>query len=182
VSTDGDCVVVITGGKLTTYRVMANDTMKAVATQLGRSLGRDVTRSQALPGGDFSSLAELTDAADRAIVNRPLAAHLAETYGTRWRVVWQEVSESGGGDRLEDGLPYVAGELRYAIRREMACTLADLLVRRTHIAFETRDHGGTAAERAVLIAAPLLGWDRAARSRALDDYAREVERLFAIDA
>lgn len=181
VSTDAEGVISITGGKLTTYRVMANDTLEVVAERLGRPLGRDLTRSLHLPGGDFSSLDELKDDADRTTANRPLAVHLVETYGTRWRAVWEDVSDAGGGERLDDGLPYVTGELRYSIRREMACTLADLLVRRTHLAFETRDHGVAAAERAALIAAPLLGWDRAARSRALDEYAREVERLFAID-
>jgi glycerol-3-phosphate dehydrogenase len=181
ISTDSAGVVTVTGGKLTTYRVMANDAIEAVADRLSRSLSRDTTRSLPLPGGDFSSLADLTDDADHTTANRPLATHLVETYGTRWRAVWREVSDAGGGERLDDLLSYVAGELRYAIREEMACTLSDLLVRRTHLAFETRDHGATAAERAVLIAAPLLGWDRAARSRALDDYARDIERLFAID-
>jgi glycerol-3-phosphate dehydrogenase len=182
VSTDAEGVVSITGGKLTTYRVMANDTLDAVAERLGRRLAPDLTRSRSLPGGDFSSLAELKDDADRTTANRPLASHLVETYGTRWQDVWREVSDAGGGERLDDALPYVAGQFRYAIRHEMACTLADLLMRRTHLAFETRDHGAAAAERAVLIAAPLFGWDRAARTRALDGYARDVERVFAIDA
>ncbi len=182
VSTDVEGVVTVTGGKLTTYRVMANDTIKAVAARLGRAMARDATRSLPLPGGDFSSLGELTEMAARTIGNRSLAGHLVETYGTRWRSAWHDVSEPGGGERLDDLLPYVSGQLRFAAREEMACTLADLLVRRTHLAFETRDHGAAAAERAVLIAAPLLGWDRAARTRALDDYAREIERLFAIDS
>ena len=181
VSTDAAGAVTITGGKLTTYRVMASDMIKAVAARLGRSAGRDGTRATPLPGGDFVSLAELTDVVDRTVGHRPLAAHLAETYGTRWRAVWQDACEPGGSERLDDALPYVTGQLRYAVRVEMACTLGDLLVRRTHVAFETRDHGAAAAERVALVVAPLLGWDRAARSRAIDDYAREIERLFAID-
>jgi glycerol-3-phosphate dehydrogenase len=74
----------------------------------------------------------------------------------------------------------VAGELRYAVGNELACTLGDLLVRRTHVAFETRDHGAAAAERAAVIVAPMLGWDRDTQRGALDDYAREVEQIFAV--
>jgi glycerol-3-phosphate dehydrogenase len=112
--------------------------------------------------------------------NRVLASHLAETYGTRWPLVWAEIVRDDGAERLEDSLPYVAGELRYAVGNELACTLGDLLVRRTHVAFETRDHGAAAAERAAVIVAPMLGWDRDTQRGALDDYAREVEQIFAV--
>jgi glycerol-3-phosphate dehydrogenase len=63
----------------------------------------------------------------------------------------------------------------------MALTLGDLLIRRTHIAFETRDHGWSVAEHAAQVVAPLLDWDAAAVSRALDDYGRESARIFTID-
>jgi glycerol-3-phosphate dehydrogenase len=63
----------------------------------------------------------------------------------------------------------------------MAQTLGDLLIRRTHLAFETRDHGVTAAERTAQGLAPLLGWTAAEQRRAIDDYAREAERVFTID-
>jgi glycerol-3-phosphate dehydrogenase len=181
VSASPDGVVTITGGKLTTYRVMANDVLSAVAKQLGRSLAPDTTRDTPLPGGEFTSLAALTDDVARTVGDPSLAAHLARTYGMRWPAVWSEVSAPGGSARLDDGLPYVAGELRYSVREELACTLGDLLMRRTHVAFETRDHGVGAAERAAVLVAPLLGWDRDAIRRTLDEYARETERIFAIE-
>jgi glycerol-3-phosphate dehydrogenase len=152
-----------------------------VATQLGRQLPPDSTLDAVLPGGDFASLADLADQASRTIGDRALAEHLVGTYGTRWASVWAEVNVPGGSARLDDALPYVVGELCYSVREELACTLGDLLVRRTHVAFETRDHGAAAAERVTPIVAPLLSWDAGATHRALDDYAREVERIFAID-
>jgi glycerol-3-phosphate dehydrogenase len=60
----------------------------------------------------------------------------------------------------------------YGVRSELAATLADLLLRRTHLAFETRDHGLLIAPRV----AELVGFSPAT----LDDYAREVDRIFAI--
>ncbi len=65
--------------------------------------------------------------------------------------------------------------------REQACTLADLLVRRMPIAFETRDAGRAAARVAAPIVAPALGWDDSAVARALDAYDREAARLFAVE-
>jgi glycerol-3-phosphate dehydrogenase len=181
VSTTDAGVVTITGGKLTTYRVMANDALDAVANRLGRKLRPDSTGHTPLPGGDFSSLVELTDDAEHVIGNHDLAAHLAATYGTRWQAVWSDVGAPGGAARIDDALPYVFGEMRYSVREELACTLGDLLLRRTHLAFETRDHGAAAAERVAAVVGPLLGWDLAQTRRALDDYTREAEGVFAIN-
>src|SRR5262249_29931432 len=157
---------------LTTYRVMANDVIDAVAKRLGRSLPPDATRDTPLPGGELTSLTALTDDVARTTGDQPLAAHLAGTYGTRWQAVWKELNAPGGSERVDDSLPWMTGELRYSVREELACTLGDLLIRRTHIAFETRDHGAAAAERAAAAVAPLLGWDPESARRALDDYAR----------
>jgi glycerol-3-phosphate dehydrogenase len=63
-------------------------------------------------------------------------------------------------------------ELRWAMAEEEATTLADLLVRRTHLAFETPD-AGRAVARAI---APLLGFD----ARAVVEYENEATRLFSI--
>jgi glycerol-3-phosphate dehydrogenase len=180
VQTDEAGVITITGGKLTTYRVMANDVLSAIGRRVRRRVSSDSTRELPLPGGDFVSLARLSDDATKAIGDRALAEHLTGTYGTRWRAVWKEASMPGGSERVDETLPYVVGELCYSVREELACTLADLLVRRTHLAFETRDHGAAAAERVAPRVAPLLGWDRDAVRRAIDDYAREAERIFSI--
>jgi glycerol-3-phosphate dehydrogenase len=62
----------------------------------------------------------------------------------------------------------------------MAQTLSDLLIRRTHLAFETRDHGRSIASRAAEIVAPLLGWNEDTRSARVREYELDVERMFAI--
>ena len=49
---------------------------------------------------------------------------------------------------LMDGLPYTGAHLVYGVSNEMAQDLSDLLIRRTHLAFETRDHGKSVATRA----------------------------------
>jgi glycerol-3-phosphate dehydrogenase len=179
--TSADGVISITGGKLTTYRVMARDVVDAVVARLRRGESDARAKTTPLPGGDFSSLDDLIAEAARATNDVALADHLTMSYGARWRSVWGDVDRPDGRAPLHDGLPYTIGELRYAARHEMAETLGDLLIRRTHVAFETRDHGISAAPRVAAQLAPLFEWDREAQRRAVADYASEVERIFGID-
>ncbi len=82
---------------------------------------------------------------------------------------------------LVAGLSYTTADVSDAADHEFACTIADVLVRRTHLAFETRDHGVEIAPRVAEWLAPRLGWSAADISRELDDYRAEVARLFTID-
>jgi glycerol-3-phosphate dehydrogenase len=180
ITTDDRGVVTITGGKLTTYRIMARDAVEAVLARLSRPVAPDRTASTPLPGGEFSSLDALIGEAARATNDLPLAAHLATAYGTRWPLVWREINQPGARAAVCEGLPYTVGELRYGAINEMACTLGDVLIRRTHVAFETRDHGIAAAERAAVALAPVFGWDDEMQRNAVAAYADEVERMFAV--
>ena len=85
------------------------------------------------------------------------------------------------GARIVEGLPHTFADVSYAAAREFACTIADVLVRRTHLAFETRDHGMAVAPAVASVLAPLLGWDDSSATRARIDYAAEIARLFTIE-
>ena len=172
-------LVSISGGKLTTYRVMASDVLRIVFRALGRAFGAEDRAP--LPGGDISSFEQLLGEISRETNDAALAAHLASAYGSRWRRVWSEITSNGGEMRLVDGFPYTVGELRYGARNEMARTLGDLLIRRTKLAFETRDHGMSIAGRAAEAVAESLDWDAAAQSASVAAYAKEVQRIFSID-
>jgi glycerol-3-phosphate dehydrogenase len=180
VTVSGAGLVSISGGKLTTYRVMASDVLRVVFRALGRAFGAE--NRAPLPGGDINAFEQLVGEISRETSDAALAAHLAASYGSRWRLAWSEITSDSGDTRLVDGLPYTAGELRYCARNEMARTLGDLLIRRIKLAFETRDHGVSIAERASAIVAGSLGWDAAARSASVAAYAKEVQRIFSIDA
>jgi glycerol-3-phosphate dehydrogenase len=174
-------VVSITGGKLTTYRVMAADVVDIVLTRLGkRATRRPPTRSVPLPGGDLAFIEEAVAAATRDTADSELASHLVHAYGSRWPAVASEIAAPGGDERLA-GLHFTVGEMRYAVRCEMAQTLSDLLLRRTHLAFETRDHGEGVAEHVARRVADLLGWTDTEIAAAVAAYHRDVIRVFAID-
>lgn len=138
----GDGVVTITGGKLTTYRVMACQVVDALESALGRRRSRCRTDVRPLE----------SDAA---------AAHSPEP-------------------PLIPGLPYSTRDVCRAVEREMACTLGDILVRRTHVAFETRDNGRAAARAIAPLVARMLEWDAARCDRELARYDAEVARIFTI--
>ena len=114
------------------------------------------------------------------MLSHTTAEHLARSFGSRWREVWSEIDGPEGSRRIVGGLPYRIGELRYSVRREMACTLADLLIRRTHIAFETRDHGLAIAPAAAQALGSSVGGD-SDTAALVRDYEREVDRIFSID-
>jgi glycerol-3-phosphate dehydrogenase len=173
VSTDERGLISITGGKLTTYRVMARDVMEVVLQRLGRPPGPDATRDTALFGGAFASINEEITNAVTATSDIALATHLVSSYGDCWPRVWASINDSGGRFVIEDESPYTVGEMRYCRAAEMAETLGDLLVRRTHLAFEVHDHGVSAAR----YLARALGFDEGAVGR----YEAEVAALFSVE-
>jgi len=182
VTTSPHGLVSITGGKLTTYRVMAADVMRVVLAALDLKPGSDRARSLPLPGGDFSSLDALVAEAARVTGDPSIAHHLVTSHGARWPRVWNAISQPGGGAVVAEGLPYTVGELRYSVRDEMARSLADLLIRRTRVAYETHDRGLDAAQRSAVELSALFGWDESARLAAVRDYAAEAARMFGLDA
>lgn len=182
VLTSANGLVSITGGKLTTYRVMARDVIRVVLKRLGRQPDSDITETLHLPGGDFEALDRVIGEAERKTGDSALARHLVISHGTRWSNVWEVIQRDADGRTfVAADLPYTVGELRYSARQEMAQTIGDLLIRRTHLAFETRDHGVGAAERIATILADQLQWSVADRRRAIADYALEADAMFRIE-
>lgn len=174
-------VVSITGGKLTTYRVMAAEVVDAAAARLGRPpMPRPPTRTVALPGGDLAFIDEAIAAAERVTADAELAAHLVRAYGSRWPVAAAAITAPAGGERIA-GSAYTIGEMRYVVQHELAYTLADMLLRRTHLGFETRDHGVDSAERVALAVAGILGWSAGDVAAQVSAYDRDAKRIFAID-
>ncbi|HEX6536207.1 MAG TPA: glycerol-3-phosphate dehydrogenase [Gemmatimonadaceae bacterium] len=172
----------VSGGKLTTYRAMAAEVVDEVASALGARAPRAPTASVPLPGGCIASLEEEIETARRATGTVGLAEHLVHAYGTEWRDVWAMVGSNHAlAAAVAPGLPYIVAELHWAVEREMALTLADLLTRRLHVAFETRDHGMAAAPAVARVVAPLLGWRAERIERELASYDREIARMFRVD-
>jgi glycerol-3-phosphate dehydrogenase len=181
IAESGNGVVSITGGKLTTYRVMAAEVVDVVATRLGAKATRTPpTRNVAVPGGDLAYIDEAIAAAERATADPELAAHLVHAYGSRWSAVADAITAPGGGERIA-GLKYTTGEMSYVATNELVYTLSDILLRRTHLGFETRDHGLESAERVATVVADILGWNSSDVAGHVEAYGQDVNRIFGID-
>ena len=175
-------VLAVSGGKLTTYRTMASDAVDAIEQRLGREPSKSPTLDRPLRGGDTPALADVLAEATTRVGSASRALHLVHAHGTLWRDVWMLVDDDASlGREIVPGLRYIRGELVYGVKVEGARTLGDLLIRRTKIAFETRDQGRAAAADAAGLIAPHLKWNEERRQSALLDYEREVSRIFAVE-
>ena len=160
-------LVTVTGGKLTTYRRMAADTVDEVDAMLGKRR-RCRTKRLKLIGADGYE--------DPPETNEPSRhEHLAHRYGTEGADVEALVDQEPAlGEPLVPGLPYLKAEAVHAVRSEMARTLDDVLSRRTRARLLARDDSAAAAEDVAALVGRELGWDDAERARQVKEYRAAV--------
>jgi glycerol-3-phosphate dehydrogenase len=153
-------LVTITGGKLTTYRRMAQDTVDTLARRDGLPIAHP-TQTLPLSGAINWKHAQraLARRCDAMGLASDIEQSLAWNYGANGlEILDLAVSDPALSQRLIPDLPFIRAEIVYACRAEMAMCLEDALARRTRIELEARDRGaGVAAEAARLMAAE-LGW------------------------
>ena len=152
-------VISVTGGKLTTYREMAQDTVDQVCEVVGLRR-KSTTKRLPLVGADgYRQQSDLED------------AHLANRYGSAAADVTRlSQADQLLGEPLVPGLPYIKAEAVYAARSEMAVTLDDVLSRRTRARlFDRPATVAAAADVARLIAAD-MDWDDAEVDRQVADF------------
>jgi glycerol-3-phosphate dehydrogenase len=145
ITTGARGIVAISGGKLTTYREIAEQVVNLVSRRLGRATGTCTTADRPL----------------RGIQRSPVFGQLFEP--------------------IVEGQQWTLSDATHAVEHELACTLTDILVRRTKVAFSSRDHGIPSAARVASAVARHAGWDAAECARQVEAYRAEVARLFTVD-
>ncbi len=167
-------VITVTGGKLTTYRRMAADTVDEAVRALGRG-GRCRTRALALHGADGTHELRQPGAADRLGLDGDLLEHLVGRYGGQARALAAMLAADPDlGRRVVPSLPHVWAEARYAARYEMARTLDDILTRRLPARWLAAEEAAAAAPDIAALVGPDLGWDGAEQARQVDAFRRLV--------
>lgn len=170
-------LVTVAGGKYTTYRVMAEDTVDVAAEQMGIRPAPSKTATTPLIGaeGFEHTKAAAPRLATAAGIPSEEIVRLVGRYGAETEDL---VSMMQADPALAEPVPGAPGyrrvELRYAATHEGALHLDDVLTRRTRISIETEDRGITAAEDAATVMGSVLGWDDATRARELEHYAARV--------
>ncbi|MGI8574816.1 MAG: FAD-dependent oxidoreductase [Egibacteraceae bacterium] len=167
----------ISGGKYTTYRVMAKDAVDFAAQQLGSSTS-SVTEEVPILGAD--GYAAMWNARQRIAQERGLSVetveHLLNRYGSLIEDIFALMDEREDlAKPLEGAETYLAAEVAYAASHEGALHLEDVLTRRTRITFEVDDRGRLAARMAAGIMAEALGWDEATIKHEIELYESRVE-------
>jgi glycerol-3-phosphate dehydrogenase len=175
-------LVMIAGGKLTTYRVMGRDAVDAAAHSLKTTVNLTIRDS-------ITDRVPLLGAADwetrsnqRVLLARRSGLHVARIdhllgrYGGLVDDLLDLVeSRRSLALPLEGAEDYLAAEVVYAVTHEGARHLDDVLTRRTRISIETFDRGVSAAPAAARLMAAELGWAPARTEDEVDHYLRRVE-------
>ena len=166
------------GGKWTTYRVMAVHAVNRAVVAGGLAAGRvSQTRTTPLAG----AAGYRNDAAGLQRSHRlppDVARHLDATYGDRADTVARLAGE-GYGARLETRYPYLEAEAVYAARHEAACTVDDVLSRRTRLAFLDSAAALASVPRVGALLAGELDWSDAERHRHEADAAARLHTAWA---
>ncbi len=173
VSVSPNGMVTITGGKLTTYRKMAADTVDVVVTRLGGGRRRSPTSSLPLHGATDLAPLRSPGTAARLGIAPELYEHLLGRYGAELTDVVELARDNPElAEPLVPGLPYIGAEAVYAARHEMARSLDDVLSRRTRAVLRDARSTAAAASAVAELLAGEWGWD-------VDEACRHAEAFSA---
>ncbi|MGH8968655.1 MAG: glycerol-3-phosphate dehydrogenase/oxidase [Actinomycetes bacterium] len=171
-------LVVVAGGKYTTYRVMAKDAIDAVSHGLDGKVPQSCTDRVPLVGA--AGYPALWNARHRLAARHGLhvarVEHLLQRHGSLVHEVLSLVDDDASlGEPLEGAGDYLRAEAVYAASHEGARHLDDVLTRRTRISIETFDRGVTAAPVVAKLVSGVLGWSRGQVKREVEHYLARVE-------
>lgn len=171
-------LVLVAGGKYTTYRVMARDAVDAAAADLGAPVPAGITHRVPLVGaaGYEARRNQVAGLARSSGLSSARVEHLLGRYGDLVDDLLELVARDPGlGLPLPGAEGYLRAEVVYAVSHEGALHLDDVLTRRTRISIETFDRGVAAARPAADLMAGALGWDAPQVDKEVDHYLRRVE-------
>jgi glycerol-3-phosphate dehydrogenase len=164
-------LVVVAGGKYTTYRVMAQDAVDVAARDMNSHVPESVTARLPLLGAEGFEVLwnDRRRLAARSGMHIARIEHLLNRYGSCVGELLELVAADPAlGEPIPGAQDYLKVEAVYAASHEGALHLGDVLSRRMRISMEERDNGAAAAHHVADLMAPILGWDA-------DDIDREVE-------
>lgn len=171
-------LVVIAGGKYTTYRVMAADVIDAAVEQLpdGEAVAASSTSDIPLVGADdFEAMwAERGPIARSQGLTTEAMESLLRRHGDRVTEVFEVIrTDPALGLELVEGAPYLRAEVVVAATHQGARDLDDVVTRRLRIALEVPDHGNAAAVAAAPYLGDVLGWSPEQIDEQIERYSAE---------
>ncbi|XP_001365971.2 glycerol-3-phosphate dehydrogenase, mitochondrial isoform X2 [Monodelphis domestica] len=172
VDTSKSGLITIAGGKWTTYRAMAEDTIDTAIRNHNFRAGPCKTVGLFLQGGrDWSPTLYIRLVQDYGLESE-VAQHLASTYGDKAFEVAKIACVTGKrwpivGVRLVSEFPYIEAEVKYGIK-EYACSAVDIIARRTRLAFLNVQAAEEALPKIVELMGRELNWNDERKKAELD--------------
>jgi glycerol-3-phosphate dehydrogenase len=167
----------IIGGKITTYRHLAEEVVDQVAPRLKVKVRSCTTADTPLPGGEGAQDQVLRELAGFSAVPAASRLHLYAVYGSRALHVAALTRDTPA---LAEVICTISGalgaEVVFAVREEFAVTLADILLRRSMVGLGP-DLGRAAVPAALRVAKRHLGWDDARCEAEESGYLAEIALL-----
>lgn len=177
---DDDGFVSVRGGKYTTYRLIAAEAVDEVVDYLGSSRPSRTDGFNLIGAASPMVLEQTVHDLVAEGLDPVEARWLVGRHGTEAPLVLDAGRTAGLEGRLHPDMPYVAAEAWWAIHREGALTLDDVLARRTRLAIETADHGLAAAPRVAELLADVHGWSPADTETAIATYTASSTREYGV--
>ena len=174
-------LVSIFGGKLTTYRRMAQDTVDVLSRRDG---AKPMHPTQNLPlygsGGWPAAQREIEKKGTALGLSSETLNHLGRSYGTEALNVLKLIDDDASlAQLLIADLPYIHAEVVHACRQEMAMTPYDVLARRTSITLEDRQRGLGILENVAALVAKEHGWLPEKKQAMIETYRTAIEDQMA---
>ncbi|MGB5809879.1 MAG: glycerol-3-phosphate dehydrogenase [Polyangiales bacterium] len=183
-----DGLITIAGGKLTTYRKMAEEVVNTAVQmlrldgQLPEKLTPTDSEKAPLPGAigwpeddDHEKVAKKVMEVARGSLSDKTCMFLVNSYGMR--AIW--IAERCAAnpalcEPIVEGRPEIMAQVDFGVDEELAATVSDIMIRRTQIFFRDFDQGLGGAEKVADRMASLIGWNPEERQRWLEAYRAEV--------
>jgi len=170
-------LVVIAGGKYTTYRIMARDAVNEAARGMDAQVPASCTDTIPLIGADGWQAVrnQRHRLATQSGLHLTQIDHLLSRYGSLTHELLTLITHN---PTLAQPLPgtenYLQAEAIYAVSHEGARHLDDILTRRTRTSIETWDRGISAAPVVTRLIAPLLDWNHTQQTNEIQHYLARV--------
>jgi glycerol-3-phosphate dehydrogenase len=171
-------LISIMGGKWTTHRAMAEDTINTVQKALGVPITDSPTRSHVLYGGEGFTGDLWKKLMGAHAITRETAQHLAAKFGTAaWKVLELTQEERKLAEPVLAGSPAIQAEVVYSVRKELAVTLEDVIARRLGIQFYSWRDAIHAAPVVATSMAEELHWSSDQAKSEAATYVKKVNKL-----
>jgi len=157
-------VIFVAGGKWTTWREMAQDVTEKIK---GANSCMCTTTDIPLYGAEGYSIDLSQRLLQKYRMSPDVINHLVNTYGGHASAVCEIAKRNKRDGRLVEGYPYIQAEIVYACH-EYACTIEDILSRRTRLAFLNKEKALEAIPLVANIMAKELGWTRTATKNQIE--------------